>query len=276
MLLRSARHGTLRRAAMRALGVMVMLAGGVAMAQPTRTAMVETRENKTLAGMGGMSWGLGALIPQCNAVRQARGLPPRYPPQSVIEKLDVVDHVYAYDGRRKLAVNRSTDHLIRLDDYERWMRSQMQGAAPDCAMVTEFTRRSATLWRDGKRYSLDYEKKTATEMAPRPGDTVAQNLPARPVAGRPDEVVAGQSCSVQSVPALGPGGTAFAVPEQCLWKGFDVIGYMNLPLILKRVNLIGGPQGFKGEETATSAVADGELPEDLFVIPGDFTVRARR
>jgi hypothetical protein len=214
------------------------------------------------------------LIAQCNGIREARyniGPSPAIDP-AVLASLDMsIEEKYFDNGNR--AASCASGHALTMPDLLRWLdEAQLSptnppATPPDCAAYTLVPTASGTLWRDGLRYTLDTEKRTATARR-KPTDFEPVDLAAaEEVASWPSEEVAGQHCKVAQIQtdSIGLG--------DCIWERFPVAKkYLNWPWVMRSEFNLGESTVEPGRRVTLEVTSNRALPEDRLRIPDGYTV----
>ena len=234
------------------------------------TAYMKTRNTRLLEGKnyGFTRMAIQAMVDHCNAMRTSAKLEPAVPPEHVMANLDVSIQEKYFDTDKALTV--FTHHTATIPDMERFTkelhaaRGQGVPAAPDCKL-RPLEPRTATLWREGRMYRLDYDTKKAFGSAQPRLMASKPYLNSDAFSTFPLKEHLGQSCrEVSGLSALA------ADSRSCIWDLFPYVSYLNWPFALSgRVKFLS-----TFYETIEPLEADHGKPisPSVFEIPAGFTV----
>lgn len=241
---------------------------GTAYAKVRRTVLLKDKP------VGPLFTGILSLIQTCNDARLVfYGLPPVQPGVAGLEKLDTRTFDMYFDTDK--AATYITWTYAHFFDYERWLKetgasSEKPLKAPDCAAHDMVERKTGTLWREGVKHELNFEKKTATSF-----DAGKNGFPKRTLALQKEfesfqiGLFLGEICHEVVAPVDESIKGLFA-GEACIWNRFPFVSYLNWPWALSATRNYPGI----GVETDTLLEIDSKHVIDarFFKIPPDFTV----
>ena len=179
-----------------------------------------------------------------------------------------VDH-YLSNGS---AVTYVTGTRLELPDMNRWTAEAARSTTgkvevpPDCGRFIAHEHRTATLWREGVVWQLDFTSRRAVGTR-RAVDFTRRPLPLpSPFESLPTQLLAGQTCRAVTVPANG-----FLAGKSCLWTAFPASRYLNLPWPLHAETRLGLPGRMLQVDHVVLAERNGVLEPGLFDIPAGFS-----
>lgn len=214
-----------------------------------------------------------AQVDQCNSQRSLYyGLQAVSPPEATLASLDVSVHEKFFDTDKALTLITGTG--LTLTDVDRWLKdaaaSVASGTYPavpmDCAQVRLNEIKNGTLWRDGIKYELRYDKLTAIGSRVETRTTVLAS--AAEFSALPAGIFLGQTCRLVTAPA---GAAAVAGSTACIWDTFPYASYLNWPFALSG-ELAFGTGATLVEAIVPLTVERGKaIAASTFVIPAGFT-----
>lgn len=240
---------------------------GTAYAKVQRTVVLKDKL------VGPLFTSIVGFIEDCNRLRRAfYDLPPVNPGLAHLEKLDtrIVENYFETDS----AATYITWTYAHFFDYERWIKehglTEKPVKAPDCAAHDMVERKTATLWRNGIKYRLDFEtKKTIASEAGKEG------FPKRTLASQKEfetfdiGLFLGESCREAIAPVSEEFAGLFA-GQACIWDRFPFVSYLNWPWALSATRTYPGDW----VETDTLLEIDSEhlIDPKVFEVPAGFVV----
>lgn len=216
----------------------------------------------------GQTYGLGrqtleGLVALCNLARKEAGLPETHPPEPLMAGVDVETVERYFDNGR--ALTRRQGYTLELTDMRRWMEERrarptvLPAVPPDCSVTRKVDNTSTLLWKDGVRYELRADRKGS-------GSRRHATLTPRPMGPTPEgsspDLVEGQPCL--RVRVSSPVGSG----DSCLWTGYPLQEYLNLPWALASHRVIGmGPQPLVEDVRTLEMTVGRASPRGLFELP---------
>ena len=214
---------------------------------------------------------LEAQLAACNGFRRNfHSLEPQQIDPAVLAGVDRqrVDH-YLSNGS---AVTYVTGTRLELPDMNRWTAEAARSTTgkvevpPDCGRFVAHEHRTATLWREGVVWHLDFTRRRAVGTR-RAVDFTRRPLPLpAPFESLPTELLAGHTCRAVTVPA-----NEFLAGKSCLWTAFPATRYLNLPWPLHAETRLGMPGRMLQVDHVVLAERNGVLEPGLFDIPAGFS-----
>jgi hypothetical protein len=212
-----------------------------------------------------------AQLETCNGIRDSfYMLPPQHIPDDVLARIDRqrIDKYFS----NGMAATYVTGTLVELPDFKRWSGDASRSAdgkverPPDCSRHVEHEHRTATIWRDGVVWQLDFTARRALG-ARRRADFTQRPLPLKtPFESLPRELMAGQACSEVVGPAL-----EFLDGKGCLWTAFPAVRYLSFPWALRADSRLGLPQKMLQADRVQFVERNGVLEPGLFDVPAGFS-----
>ena len=220
------------------------------------------------------------LIDVCNAVRQGYELPASPAiDAAVMTSLDVRTREQYFDNGLRAATYTS-GRLLDLPDLTRWRdeakTNPKPATPPDCAQHRLVPLANGTVWRDGRRYELNYQKSEAVGQSAVNDFTPQVLVSQTEVDTWPSELYVGQTC--KNATAQAP---AFSVTS-CLWTLMPQQKLLNWPWVLRsEVALSGDGSAAAGALADTTRTLDSRVnnataaDEARLRLPDGFTVIER-
>jgi hypothetical protein len=221
-------------------------------------------------------------VSQCNALAAVRGATVEFTlPASVVAQVDVdtVEHYFDLGTR---AATHVSGAFVRLPDMERYI-AEARGlppgtfpAGPDCSVYRLEPRHSSLLWINGRRYSIDHDKREARGLA-KPDDFVPRDIaPQQDVDRWPSELHAGQRCLRVASTVLAGSTVLGDLGSVCVWDNtMPMQHFLGWPWPLEGEGQL---TGTAGTATVSIRLLDTRMntrvvgDEDKLRIPDGYTV----
>lgn len=212
------------------------------------------------------------LVATCNQQRAAfYGAPAVQPAAAELERLDSQRIEKYFDNGRAATHVHST--LLTLPDHRRWQEALRTAGGvkpprpPDCSAVTAQVFHTATLWLDGVKYELDYDRGRGTARRGGVDFVPRQLVSERDFDAAPAQLESGQSCREPALPASG-----FLSGAACLWTAFPPVAWLNFPWALRAERRLGAPGKLVSVDTLVAIERNRAIPEDRITVPKGFAL----
>lgn len=234
------------------------------------TAYIKTRNTRLYEGKnyGVTRMAIQGMVDYCNGLRKSAGLEPVVPAEHVMASLDVLIQEKYFDTDKALTTN--IFHPATIPDLQRFTkelnaaRGKGVPAAPDCKLrIVEH--RTATLWREGRMYRLDFDTKKAFGSLRPPFMPSTPYFKTDAFSTFPLKEHLGQTCREVSGPSDLAGDS-----RSCIWDLFPYVSYLNWPFALSgRVRFLSALY----EAIELLEIEHGKpISPAVFEIPAGFTV----
>lgn len=220
------------------------------------------------------------LIDVCNGIRTGYEVPASPAiDAAVMASLDVRTREQYFDNGLRAATYTS-GRLLDLPDLARWRDESKTNprptTPPDCAQYRLVSLDNGTVWRDGRRYELNYQKSEAVGQSVANDFTPQVLVSPTEVDAWPSELYVGRTCKVTTAQA-----PVFSVTS-CLWTLMPQQKLLNWPWVLRSdVTLAGDGSAAAGALVDTTRTLDSRVnnatvaDEARLRLPNGFTVVER-